>query len=107
MTVSRAELGDGEPEVIDNPRMLGELVNLPGYVRLARAVRTGHPAFDTVAADAWLPMPFVKFLARDLGLTIPAAEVIYWPRKGKRLAVYVRHDNRFATGVHSHGRRPR
>jgi hypothetical protein len=85
------ELGDGEPEVIDRPRMLGDLINLPGYVRVASTTRTGHPAFGTLAADAWLPMPFVKFLTRDLGLTIPAAEVIYWPRKGKRLAVYVKY----------------
>lgn len=85
------ELGDGEPEIIDRPRVLGDLVNLPGYARLAKAVRTGHPAFGTLEADAWLPMPFVKFLSRDLGLTIPAAEVVYWPRKGKRLSVYVKY----------------
>ncbi|MGI8446966.1 MAG: DUF927 domain-containing protein [Streptosporangiaceae bacterium] len=85
------ELGDGEPEVIEYPRALGDLINLPGYVRVARANRTGHPAFGTLAADSCLPMPFVKFLTRDLGLTIPAAEVIYWPRKGKRLAVYVKY----------------
>jgi hypothetical protein len=86
-----AELGDGEPEIIDSPRMLGDLANLPGYIRLARAVRTGHPAFGTLAADTWQPMPFVKYLTRDEGLTIPAAEVIYWPHKGKRLAVYVKY----------------
>lgn len=86
-----AELGDGEPEIIDSPRMLGDLINLPGYVRLARATRTGHPGFGTLAADAWLPLPFAKFLTRDLGLEVPAAEVIYWPRKGKRLAVYVKY----------------
>jgi len=36
-------------------------------------------------------MPFVQFLTRDLGLDVPAAEVIYWPRKGKRLSVYVKY----------------
>jgi hypothetical protein len=86
------ELGDGEPEVIE-PRgqQLGPLVNFPGYVRVARSTRTGHPGFGTIAAGAWLPLPFAKFLERDLSLTVPAAEVIYWPNKGKRMAVYVKY----------------
>jgi hypothetical protein len=89
-----AELGDGEPKIIDRPRSLGPLVKVPGYVRLARPVRTGHPGFGTLAADTWLPMPFVRFLAADLGLEIQPAEVIYWPDNGKRLAVYVTHGYR-------------
>jgi hypothetical protein len=86
------ELGDGEPEVAE-PRgqQLGPLVNFPGYVRVARSMRTSHPGFGTIAAGAWLPLPFAKFLERDLGLTVPAAEVIYWPNKGKRMAVYVKY----------------
>jgi len=84
------ELGDGEPETASNPRTLGGLVNLPGYVRLARPLRTGHPAFGTRPAGEWVAMPLVKFLAVDLGLTVEAAEVLYWPRKGRRLATYVK-----------------
>jgi hypothetical protein len=86
-----AELGDGQPVTVDRPRSLDALVNLPGYVRVAKAVRTGHPAFGTVAAGAWLPMPFVKYLTADLGVTVPAAEVLYWPKHGRRLAAYVKH----------------
>jgi hypothetical protein len=88
-----ADLGDGEPEHVTSPRALGGLVNLPGYVLLSKALRTGHPAFGpnggTIAAGTWIAMPLVKFLAGDLGLTVPAAEVLYWPRKGRRLSVYV------------------
>jgi Domain of unknown function (DUF927) len=86
-----AKLGDGEPVVIERPRTLDGLLNLPGYVELARSLRTGHSAFGTLAAGAWLPMPFVKFLAGDLGLTVPAAVVLYWPKHGRRLAMYVKH----------------
>jgi hypothetical protein len=83
-----AELGDGEPVVIDRPRDITGLTGYPGYVRLARAVRTGHPAFGTIAAGEWVAMPLACFLARDLGLTIPAAEVVYWPDHGRRMSVY-------------------
>jgi hypothetical protein len=87
-----AELGDGEPEVIE-PRggQLGNLASFPGYVRVARKLVTGHPGFGTLAADAWLPLPFAKFLERDHGLTVPAAEVLYWPNRGKRMAVYIKY----------------
>jgi len=84
-----AELGDGEPEVIESPRSLAALVSFPGYVRLAKPLRTGHPAFGIRPAGEWIAMPLAAFLIRDLGLTVPAAEVIYWPRKGRRLSVYV------------------
>jgi hypothetical protein len=84
-----AELGDGEPKVIANPREITGLTGFPGYVRLARALRTGHPGFGTIAAGEWVAMPLVRFLVRDLGLTVPAAEVVYWPDHGRRMSVYV------------------
>lgn len=84
-----AEVGDGEPQTVTNPRSIAGLVNLPGYVRLGKPLRTGHPAFGTLPAGQWVAMPLVKFLAADLGLSIPAAEVVYWPSKGRRLSVYV------------------
>ncbi|MGH3283600.1 MAG: hypothetical protein ACRDPD_02750 [Streptosporangiaceae bacterium] len=83
-----AELGDGEPTVIATPRNIEALTGFPGYVRLARGLRTGHPAFGTIPAGEWVAMPLVRFLARDLGLTIPAAEVVYWPDHGRRMSVY-------------------
>src|ERR1039458_8098055 len=89
-----AVLGDGEPVTIDRPRSLDGLVERPGYVRTARAVRTGHPAFGTIAAGTWLPMPFVKFITVDLRVTVPAAEVLYWPKGGQRLSAYVQHTYR-------------
>jgi hypothetical protein len=84
-----AELGDGEPEHITSPRTLGGLVNLPGYVLLSKPLRTGHPAFNTLPAGQWISIPLVKFLACDLGLAIPAAEILYWPHHGRRLSVYI------------------
>lgn len=85
---SSAELGDGEPEVIADPRSIEGLTVFPGYVRLGSALKTGHPAFGTRPAGEWVAMPLVRFLVRDLGLSVPAAEVVYWPRKGRRLSVY-------------------
>lgn len=84
-----AELGDGEPRAIERPRDIDGLTGLPGYVKTARAIRTGHPAFGTIVAGTWVAMPLVRFLTRDLGLTVPAAEVVYWPDHGRRLSAYV------------------
>lgn len=83
-----AELGDGEPLVVERPRDIGGLTGLPGYVKTARAIRTGHPAFGTIETGTWVAMPLVRFLVRDLGLTVPAAEVVYWPDHGRRMSVY-------------------
>ncbi len=84
-----AELGDGEPLVVTSPRDIDGLTALPGYVKTAQAVRTGHPAFGTIPGGEWIAMPLVRFLTRDLGLTVPAAEVVYWPDHGRRLSTYV------------------
>jgi hypothetical protein len=84
-----AELGDGEPKVITSPRDITGLTAHPGYVLTAKPVRTGHPAFGIIVAGTWLAMPLVRFLVRDLGLTVPAAEVVYWPEHGRRMSVYV------------------
>jgi hypothetical protein len=84
-----AELGDGEPITVDKPRSIDGLVGLPGYVKLASPLRTGHPAFDTIPAGRWVAMPLVKFLVKDLGLTVPADQVVYWPKHGRRLSAYI------------------
>jgi len=34
-------------------------------------------------------MPLVKFLVSDLGLTVPAEQVVYWPKHGRRLSAYI------------------
>jgi hypothetical protein len=84
-----ADLGDGEPKVIANPRDIAGLTAHPGYVLTSKPVRTGHPAFGTIEPGTWLAMPLARFLVRDLGLTVPAAEVVYWPDHGRRMSVYV------------------
>jgi hypothetical protein len=84
-----ADLGDGEPITVDNPRLIDGLVNLPGYVKLAAQLRTGHPAFGTIPAGRWVAMPLVKFLVKDLGLTVPAEQAVYWPKHGRRLSAYI------------------
>jgi hypothetical protein len=83
-----AEMGDGEPQEVTAPRSIDGLTGFPGYVLIGQALRTGHPAFGTLAAGQWVAMPLVRFLTRDLGLTIPAARVVYWPKKGRRMSVY-------------------
>lgn len=84
-----ADLGDGEPVTVDKPRSISGLVNLPGYVKLASQVKTGHPAFGTLPAGRWVAMPLVKFMVNDLGLVIPAERVVYWPKYGRRLSAYI------------------
>ena len=84
-----ADLGDGEPVTVDKPRSIDGLVSLPGYVELATQLRTGHPAFGTIPAGRWVAMPLVKFLVKDLGLTVPADQVVYWPKHGRRLSAYI------------------
>lgn len=84
-----AELGDGEPKVIERPRDITGLTGHPGYVLTSAPVKTGHPAFGTIEPGTWLAMPLARFLVRDLGLTVPAAEVVYWPDHGRRMSVYV------------------
>lgn len=86
---SSALLGDGEPTVIESPRDIDGLIGYPGYVLLSKAVKTGHPGLGTIAAGEWVAMPLVSFMVRDLGLTVPAAEVVYWPDSGRRMSVYV------------------
>lgn len=85
---SSAELGDGEPLVAEHPRDIDGLTKFPGYVKTMRAIRTGHPAYGTIEAGKWIAMPHVRFLIRDLGLTVPAAEVVYWENYGRRLNVF-------------------
>lgn len=84
-----ADLGDGEPKVIEHPRDITGLTGHPGYVLTSAPVKTGHPAFGTIEPGTWLAMPLARFLVRDLGLTVPAAEVVYWPDHGRRMSVYV------------------
>jgi hypothetical protein len=84
-----AELGDGEPVIVDKPRSITGLTVLPGYVKLAVQLRTGHPAFGTIPAGRWVAMPLVKFLTGDLGLTVQADQVVYWPKHGRRLSAYI------------------
>ncbi len=83
------DLGDGEPVTVDKPRSIDGLVNLPGYVKIASQLRTGHPAFGVIPAGRWVAMPLVKFLVKDLGLTVPADQVVYWPKHGRRLSAYI------------------
>lgn len=93
-----AELGDGNPEWIDNPRTLESLWNLPGYARLAAPIRGRSPVLRMIrndgqapAAGDILPMPVVKYLGADLGLDIAADQVCYWPNHGRRLRAYIDH----------------
>jgi hypothetical protein len=94
-----AELGDGNPQWIDNPRTLESLWDLPGYARLAAPVRGArNPVLKMIrndgqalAAGDILPMPVVKYLAVDLGLELTANQVCYWPKHGRRLRAYIDH----------------
>jgi hypothetical protein len=75
-----AYLGTAEPEYAASPRTLAPFLGLPGYVQIGRQVRTGHPAYGTLAKGDWVTMPHVKFLAADLGIDLPAAGVLFWGR---------------------------
>lgn len=88
--------GDGEPdERADLPtNWLADHYDVPGYVRLA-----APPALTTLRASArsslsgleegrWLPMPVVKYLAKDRKIDLAIDQAVFWPqgRFGARLA---------------------
>jgi Domain of unknown function (DUF927) len=84
-------LGTGEPELAARPRHLAPFLNGAGYVQLAQRVTTGHPAYGTIAKGDWVTMPHAKFMAAELGLELPAAQVVYWTGAGhasKHLATF-------------------
>jgi hypothetical protein len=92
-----AELGDGNPEWKTRPRSVEGMWAKPGYVKLAAPVRAPKvPELKLIKNDGtvptggdWLPMPVVRFLGEDLGLTVEAAEVMWWPRSGRRLRAFI------------------
>jgi hypothetical protein len=91
-----AELGDGQPEWVSKPRTLAGMWAKPGYVQLASPVRAARvPELKLIKGDGtapaagdWLPMPVVRFLGDDLGLTVDASRVAWWPRSGRRLRAF-------------------
>ena len=66
-------------------------LGMPGYARLGRQVRTGHPAYGTLAKGEWVTMPHVKFLTADLGSISQRRGSCYWGRgnASKHMATFV------------------
>jgi hypothetical protein len=78
------ELGTGDPVLIPAPRDIGGYLGDVGYVRLARDVRTGHPAWLGLRAGRTLAMTTAAWLIKQ-GHEIEASEALVWPRHRRHL----------------------